>query len=145
MHWIYQKYSQNFTLYFLYGILIISFSYLLSFVFKKSKDAAQWYDSFLNKRCGAIIGFSISIMYLVITFIFQYNVPNWINYILSFFPLYSLFYGLSILGLALNNDSPITFISFFSFKGYSLDFFILYVIMVVESIFFISLILYFFI
>jgi ABC-type multidrug transport system ATPase subunit len=113
-----------FCMYVSYGGTLILFSYLLSFFFKRGKDSAQW--------VGAIVGISIGLFYLVIVFVLNYNVPRWVNYILSVFPMYSLFYGLSLLGFAIRDNTPISITEMFK-VGYSMDFLVLICILILET------------
>lgn len=114
------------SLYILYGFIITLFSYCFSFLFKKAKEAYQW--------VGSIVGLSVSILYLVITILLKNELPKYIHYILCFYPLYSLYYGLSTLGYSIKNDNPLdaTFFLKVGVDGFERDLTITYIIIIFE-------------
>eukprot|EP01080_Neovahlkampfia_damariscottae_P002468 gene2469-3178_t len=113
-----------FSLYFFYGTTLTS-----------RKDVSQW--------LGAIIALSLSAIFIIVNFIANNNIPNWVNVLGSFVPIYSLFYGISTLSKAIINDNPITLSSLFTFKNENLNIFVLLLILIFETIFFVFCIILF--
>eukprot|EP00818_Percolomonas_sp_WS_P003352 CAMPEP_0117439590 /NCGR_PEP_ID=MMETSP0759-20121206/2643_1 /TAXON_ID=63605 /ORGANISM="Percolomonas cosmopolitus, Strain WS" /LENGTH=818 /DNA_ID=CAMNT_0005231309 /DNA_START=1707 /DNA_END=4163 /DNA_ORIENTATION=+ len=115
-------------LYAIYGLTIISFSYLISFLFKKEKDASKW--------CGLFVSLSVSFSYLIVTLFLNNDVPTSVQYLLSFVPTYSLYYGLTVLGQAVVDDEPITLLQMITFSKYGGHLSVVLLIMLVEAFFF---------
>jgi ABC-type multidrug transport system ATPase subunit len=114
--------------YLIYGLDILSFSYLFSFLFKKTEDAVKW--------CGGFISLSITLVFILVKFIFKFKIPVFVNLILCLFPTYSFFYSMAVFGFAVMEDEPISIISLITFKGYGGQMAIILFLLIFQAILF---------
>eukprot|EP01027_Heterolobosea_sp_BB2_P015159 GEZU01021715.1.p1 GENE.GEZU01021715.1~~GEZU01021715.1.p1 ORF type:complete len:838 (+),score=194.35 GEZU01021715.1:69-2582(+) len=116
------------TLYLMFGFNAIAMSYMLSFIFQKAETASRW--------VSGVLSFAIIVPYLVITLLFQNNVPTVVNILLSLVPSYSVYYGISVLGRAVAISRPVTLRSMLTFSGYGAHISWLIIILAVEMVLF---------
>lgn len=67
---------------------------------------------------GGFLSISITFMFLIARFVLKYQLPTAVQFLLCIFPTYSLFYGLSVLGLATLRDEAIQLSDLLLWKGY---------------------------
>lgn len=121
-------------LYICYGFVFIPFTYIISFLFSKEKDVSKW--------CGLTISLIVSFTYIVVTLFMNNDLPYSIHYALAFIPTYSLYFGLTILGLSMVDVDPITLKQIVTFSGYGQHISVLFIILFFESFLFFGIIFF---
>ncbi|KAG2388596.1 hypothetical protein C9374_000035 [Naegleria lovaniensis] len=95
-----------------YAFYFITFSYIFSYVFSKVEDAQKW-TSF-------IISASVLFIFLVFRYLFNFEMHTLLKFLLCLIlPSWNFFYALSLLGLAVDQGTPISILDMFQLKGYS--------------------------
>lgn len=80
-------------------------------------------------------------MYIFVTVFFRYQVPESVHLLLCVIPTYSFFYGLALLGIAVQDNDPITLTDMITFQRYGKSMSFLLLLLLVEFVvFFVAII-----
>ncbi|EFC40465.1 predicted protein [Naegleria gruberi] len=115
------------SLYLFYSIYFLTFAYMFSYFFKKVEDSQKW--------SGFIVSLTVVFTFLVFKFLFGYETSMALKIFLCFvIPGWNLFYGLSILGLAAYNGTPISFLDIILFRNHGSEMSVLLIVIIISSL-----------